>query len=56
MSHPNDLSLEEPTCFAANVVETNSTFVLFKRGQEVARRSGLLPSAQFGQWIDNSVG
>jgi len=33
-----------------------STFVLFKRGQEVARRSGLLPSAQFGQWIDNSVG
>ncbi len=31
------------------------TFVLFKRGQEVARRSGLLPSAQFGQWIDNSV-
>jgi thioredoxin 2 len=31
------------------------TFVLFKRGQEVARRSGSLPSAQFGQWLDNSV-
>jgi thioredoxin 2 len=31
------------------------TFVLFKRGLEVSRRSGLLPSAQFGQWIDNSV-
>jgi len=31
------------------------TFVLFKRGQEVARRSGLLPSAQFERWIDNSV-
>ncbi len=31
------------------------TFVLFKSGQEVARRSGLLPSAQFGQWIDHSV-
>jgi thioredoxin 2 len=31
------------------------TFVLFKRGQEVARRSGPLLSAQFGQWLDNSV-
>jgi thioredoxin 2 len=29
------------------------TFVLFKRGREVARRSGVLATAQFGQWLDS---
>lgn len=30
------------------------TLILFRRGQEVARRSGVLPSTQLSQWLDSA--
>lgn len=31
-----------------------STFIVFRAGREVARRSGLLPRRQFSRWLDSA--
>jgi thioredoxin 2 len=45
-----------PAAASARRIEALPTFVLYHRGREVARRSGVVPRAELEAWIDSELG
>jgi thioredoxin 2 len=44
---------EQPAPATRHGIRGIPTFILFKDGSEVARQSGVIPPAQFEQWLDS---